>query len=96
MFFMIHTIHNKSSHPAFMWNDDQRNLFLHWDVSTYENIFLWQNCINKRCSGDDQVSSFWSQSFFYKSATFKLCEQVDSKNMDQSAHYEGGLTSLFL
>ena len=36
---------------------------------TFENICLWQHITKKRCGGDDQVLSIWSQSFFYKSAT---------------------------
>ena len=73
-------MHDKNaSHPALMWNDDQLNLFMQWDLLTFNEIFLQQYCINKRCGEDDQVSSIWSQTFLYKSATAELCERVDAK-----------------
>ena len=59
-------------------------------------FFLWQHCINKKCTEDDQVSNVWSQSFFYKSAAIELHERVDSKYKDLPAHYKGGITCLFL
>ena len=82
-------------HPSFMCNDDQCNLFLHCDSFIFENICLWQYCINKRCIGDDQVSSIWSQSFVYKSATTDFPDRFDSKYKDLSAHDKHWVTYLF-
>ena len=80
---MVPIIHDKNaSHPALMCSDDQHNLFLHCDSLMYNNIRLWQYCINERCGKDDQVSIIWSQSFFYESDTAELHERVDSKNKD--------------
>ena len=95
--FMVPTNHDKNAlHPALMWNDDQCNLFLHWDLFTFNNICLWQYYFNKRCGEDDQVSSMWSQSFFYKFATSELCKCIDSKYKNLPAHHKGGVTYLFL
>ena len=68
-----------SLHQAFIWNGDQCNLLLHYNLVTFKNICLRQYYAIKRCDGDDQVSSIWSQSFFYKSAIAELHERVDSK-----------------
>ena len=47
--FMVPIIHAKNaSHPPLTWNDNQFNLFLHWDSFTFNNSYIWQYCINKR------------------------------------------------
>ena len=71
--FMVPTIQDKNaSHPAFMWNYGQCNLFLHWDLFIFEHIGLWNYCVNKTCGQDNEVSSIWSQSLFYNCATVEL------------------------
>ena len=93
---MVLIIQDKNaSHPVFMWTYNPFNLFLSWDLFTFENICIWQYCINNTCGKDDQVSSIWSHAFFYKSATAEFHERDESKYMDLPAYYEGGVNYLF-
>ena len=95
--FMVPATHDKNAeYPAFTWNDDQHSLFLLWDSFTFDNIWLWQYCIHKRCNEHDQVRSILSQSSFCTSAAVELSERVDSKYKDLPSYYKGGIAYLFL
>ena len=77
--FMLPAIHNKNpSYPVLMWND----------IFVLGHFCLEHYFISKRGGGDDQVSSMWSQSFFYTCATAELYEKVDSMHKALSAHYK--------
>ena len=76
--------------------DDTKNMFLHWDSMTWEQICLWQRTINKWAGVDDRTSSRWAQSFLYKSSTVDLRERVDSQYKNLPADCKGGVTYLYL
>ena len=95
--FMVPTVRSKyGTKPNKIFNNDGKNLFLHWDSLRWEDVCLWQKTINKWALDDDRTSSRWAQSFLYKSSTLELRERVDTQYMSLSATFKGEVTYLYL
>ena len=73
--FLVPTVRDAGKKiPSEKFNNDGRNLFVHWDSMTWENVCSWQRAINSWGVEDDRTSSKWEQSFLYRSSTIKLHE----------------------
>ena len=95
--FMVPTVRSKyGTKPNEIFNNDGKNLFLHWDSLRWEDVCLWQKTLNKWAGDDDRTSSKWAQSFLYKSSTLELRERVDSQYQSLPATFKGGVTYLYL
>ena len=67
--FVVPTVRSKyGTKPNKIFNNDEKNLFLHWDSFRWEDVCLWQETINKWGLDDGRTSSRWAQSFLYKSS----------------------------
>ena len=52
--FMVPTVRSKyGTKPNKIFNNDGKNLFLHWDSLRWEDVCLWQKAINKWALDDD-------------------------------------------
>ena len=77
--FMVPTVRSKyGTKSNKIFNNDGKNLFLHWDSLSREDVCLWKKTINKWALDDDRTSSRWAQSFLYKSSTLELRKRVDT------------------
>jgi len=96
--FDVPSVRDKhASKPAKLFNmGDCKNMFVHWDSMSWDDICLWQKAVNKWSHPDDRTSSHWAQSFLYKSSTQALRERVDSQYKGLPATFKGGVTYLYL
>ena len=52
--FMVPTVRSKyGTKPNKIFNNDEKNLFLHWDSFRWEDVCLWQKTIHKWGLDDD-------------------------------------------
>ena len=95
--FLVPSIRDKDApKPSDMFNQDGKNMFVHWDSMSWKTVCLWQKAINKWAGDADRISNRWAQDFLYKSSTQDLRERVDSQYKALPAIYKGGVTYLFL
>ncbi len=80
--------------PRDKFNNDGKNMFLHWDQMKWNNVCHWQSTINRWGSAEDRTSSRWAQSFLYKSSTQELRERVDAKYKILVPQFQGAVTYL--